>query len=214
VTTPWTLYGQKGTGSVAIEAALTLLAIPYEVREPSLRDPAARDAFGAVNPMRQFPALVLPTGELMTESAAILIWLADAHPEAALGPVLDSPGRAAFLQWMAFVSSAIYALYWVRDDPSRLAETAQGQALIKVRTAERISACWAIMEGRLRPGRYLLGETLTVLDLYVAVVSRWGPRRKGFHTAAPRMGECIRRVDADPRLAMLWADRMPARADD
>jgi hypothetical protein len=39
MTTPWTLYGQKGTGAVAIEAALALLAIPYEVREPSLRDP-------------------------------------------------------------------------------------------------------------------------------------------------------------------------------
>jgi GST-like protein len=214
MTTPWTLYGQKGTGAVAIEAALALLAIPYEVREPSLRDPDARDAFGEVNPMRQFPALVLPSGELITESAAILIWLAETHPHSGLAPKVDAPERGAFLQWMAFVSSAIYALYWVRDDPSRLADTPRGEALIKTRTADRISACWAVMESRLRPGCYLLGDALTVLDLYVAVVSRWGPRRKGFRAVAPRMAACMRRVDDDARLAALWVDRFRPREGD
>ena len=213
MTAPWTLYGQTGTGAVAIEAALTLLDIRYTVRETSLRG-AEREAYAKINPMEQLPALVLPSGELMTESAAILIWLADAHPASGLGPKADDPGRAAFLQWMAFVSSAIYALYWIRDEPSRLADTPHGQALIKQRTAARISDCWAIMERRLEPGRYLLGDTLTVLDLYVAVVSRWGPRRKGFHAVASRMADCIRRVDDDPRLAPLWADRMPPEAGD
>lgn len=209
MTAPWTVYAQKGTGSVAIEAALTLLGFPYSLRETALAGQGASDAFAKINPMRQLPALVLPSGELMTESAAILIWLADAFPRSDLGPRIEDPGRAAFLQWMAFVSAAIYALYWVRDDPTRLAADEAHGAVITARTGERIATCWAVMEARLAPGRYLLGGTLTVLDLYVTVISRWGPRRRRFYEAAPRMGEVVRRVDAEPRLAELWAERFP-----
>ena len=53
------------------------------------------------------------------------------------------------------------------------------------------------------------GDDLTVLDLYVAVLSRWGPRRKLFYEVAPKMAPVVRRVDADPRLAALWAERFP-----
>jgi GST-like protein len=157
--------------------------------------------------MRQVPALALPSGELMTESAAILIWLADAHPAARLSPPVESPLRPAFLRWMVFTSAAIYALYWVRDDPSRLVSDAVGASEVKARTAARITACWAVMEAQLSPGPYLLGKDLSVLDLYVTVLSRWGPRRGAFYEAAPRMGEVVRRVDADPRLAAFWARR-------
>jgi GST-like protein len=204
------VHGGRGTGSVAVEAALTLLNLPYEVEEgPSLADRAAGERFAKVNPMRQVPALILPSGELMTESAAILIWLAETHPGARLSPLADEPGRAAFLRWMSFISASIYALYWVRDVPSRLAADEAHQAVIKARTAERIAHCWAIMEAQITPSRYLLGEDLSVLDLYVTVISRWTPRRRRFYEVAPHMGEVARRVDGDPRLTDLWARRFP-----
>ncbi len=163
----------------------------------------------AVNPMRQAPALILPDGELMTESTAILIWLADSHPAARLSPGLDDPGRPQFLRWMSFVSSQIYALYWIRDDLSRLAADKAHEEVIARRTLERIRACWRAMNAQVRPGRYLLGDDLTVLDLYVAVVSRWGPRRKPFYEDAPAMADAVRRVDQDPRLQAFWAERFP-----
>ena len=56
----------------------------------------------------------------------------------------------------------------------------------------------------------LLGDTLSVLDLYVTVISRWGPRRRRFYEVAPRLGEVARRIDTDPRLAELWAARFPS----
>ena len=125
MTQQYIVYGAADTGSVAVEAALTLAGRPYRVEEtPPLADRAASEAFAAINPMRQVPALGLPSGEVVTESAAILIWLADTFPAAGLGPGLPDPRRAAFLQWMSFVSSAIYALYWIRDDPLRLAADA------------------------------------------------------------------------------------------
>ncbi|MDR6530566.1 GST-like protein [Caulobacter rhizosphaerae] len=207
----YTIYGALGSGSVPVEATLTLLGQPYTVVEAPTWEGAAQQAkVAGVNPLKQIPALVTPDGETITESAAILIWLADRFPEARLAPAPDSPLRGQFLRWMVFVPAAIYSLFWVRDEPSRLGgPDPEVQARIKAATAERIAACWEMMEGQLDPGRYLLGDDLTVLDLYVAVVSRWGPRRKRFYEVAPKMSQVVRRVDADPRLAAFWAERFP-----
>jgi len=209
-----TVYGAAGSGSVPVEATLTLLGVPFEVVEaPTWEGDEQRDKVAPVNPMRQLPALVLPGGEVMTESAAILIWLADRHPEAGLAPAPDDPGRGQFLRWMTFVPAAIYSMYWVRDAPSRLAgDDPEDQARILRRTAERIAECWGLMERQIEPGAFLLGDRLTVLDLYVATASRWMPRRRRFYAEAPRMGEVVRRVDALPALRDFWARRFPFEA--
>lgn len=209
------LYSAAGSGGVAVEAALTLIGAPYELVDAPTFDPdqtAAGDRMLEVNPMRQAPALVLPGGEILTESAAILVRLGELHPEAGLAPGADDPRRGPFLRWMSFVSSAIYAHYWLKDDPFRLVPDAALHPEVDRRIQDRISECWGIMEGQVSPGRYILGDELTLLDLYVAVVSRFRPRRQRFYAAAPRMGEAVRRVDADPRLAALWAERYPFEA--
>ena len=207
------LYSDVGSGGVAVEAALTLMGQAYELVEAPTsepEDPAGGDRVLAANPMRQVPALVLPSGEVLTESAAILIWLTEQHPEAGLAPAPGDPARAAFLRWMAYVSAAIYSLYWVKDDPARLVPDPAAQPALVARALERISACWAIMEAQVAPGgRYILGDQLTVLDLSVTVVSRVRPRRQRFYEVAPRLGEVVRRVDADPRLAAFWPQRFP-----
>lgn len=211
VNAAYTIYGALGSGSVPVEATLTLLGQPYAVIEaPTWEGESEQAKVAVVNPLKQIPALVTPAGETITESAAILIWLADRHPEAGLSPALDAPERAQFLRWMTFIPASIYSLFWVRDEPSRLVgDDAEMQAKVKAATAERILDCWAMMESQLTPGRYLLGEQMSVLDLYVAVISRWGPRRVRFYEAASRMAEVVRRVDADPRLAAFWAERFP-----
>jgi GST-like protein len=138
----YVVYGAAGTGSVPVEATLTLLGLPYRVVEAYGDDPALY----AANPMRQVPALILPNGELMTESSAILVWLADSHPEARLSPTMAAHSRPAFLRWMAFVASAIYALYWIRDDPGRIIDDAELGKIAKARIADRFIACWKVME--------------------------------------------------------------------
>ena len=214
----YTVYGAVGSGSVPVEAALTLIGAPYTVIEAvTWEGEAERDKVAPVNPLRQIPALITPPDssgkrETITESAAILIWLAEQHPEAALAPEAGDPRRAQFLRWMSFVPAAVYSMFWVRDEPSRLGgDDPAAQELIRRRTAERIADCWAAMENQITPGRFLLGAELTVLDLYVSVVSRWTPHRARFHQVAPRMGEVMRRVDALPGLTAFWADRFPLK---
>ncbi len=205
--TGYRLYGGIGSGAVAVEAALTLAGQSYEVVDAY--DEGDQETLKQAGPMRQVPALVLPSGETMTESAAILVRLAELHPETGLGPGLGDVKRGQFLRWMSFVSSQVYSHYWLKDDPSRLVADVGLHADVNARIEARISECWAVMEAGTDAGPYILGDELTVLDLYVTVVSRFRPRRQRFYAVAPRLGEAVRRVDADPRLADLWARRYP-----
>ena len=205
------LFGAAASGSVAVEAALALLEIPYQVIEgETWSSETARMRVGGQNAMRQVPTLVLPGGETLTESAAILIWLADAHPNARLAPGPADHMRAQFLRWMFFVSSAIYSLHWIKPDVSRIGAPQSARDEVVNSVHERIAFCWRTMDAQLRPSRYLLGDTLSVLDLYVAVISRFGPWRERFYQEAPNMTTAIKRVDEDPRLKELWERRFPS----
>lgn len=205
-----TVYGAQASGSIAVEAALTLLDIPYDLIEGATwADASARDRVAGTNPMRQIPTLIYPSGEIMTESAAILIDLADRHPKSNLAPAIDDPTRRQFLRWMLYVSSAIYSLHWIKPDVGRIGAPASARDSVVDAVHNRIAFCWQNMDAQLTPGAYLLGEDLTVLDLYVTVVSRFGPWRPRFYEAAPKMAPVVRRVDHDPHLAAFWAKRYP-----
>jgi GST-like protein len=167
------VHGSPGSGSVPVEAALTLIGARYEViGDTVLRDVARNPAVFKVNPLGQVPALVIPGGEVMTESAAILIWLADRYPDAALAPLPSDERRPAFLRWMTYVSSAIYGLAWVRGDPMRLISDERQVEVVLDRIANRRADCWRWMDAQIEPRRFLLGDELSVLDLYVATISR------------------------------------------
>lgn len=205
-----TVYGAQASGSIAVEAALTLLGVPYSLIEGATWvDEEARKRVATENPMRQIPTLVMPDGEVMTESAAILIYLADLYPDAGLAPAPEDPRRRQFLRWMVYVSSAIYSLHWIKPDVQRIGAPVGARTSVVNAVHERIAFCWNNMDRQLKPGRYLLGDDLSVLDLYVTVVSRFGPWRDRFYEVAPRMTPVVRRVDEDPRLTAFWRERFP-----
>jgi len=205
-----TLYGAQASGSIAVEAALTLLGIPYTIVEGATwAETQARERVAAVNAMQQVPTLVMPNGEVMTESAAILIHLADLHPEALLAPAWNDARRAQYLRWMIYVSSAIYSLHWIKPDVRRIGAPPGARESVVNAVHDRIAFCWAHMDSQVNPGQYLLGNELTVLDLYVTVVSRFGPWRERFYEVAPRMTPVVHRVDAEPRLQAFWQERFP-----
>lgn len=206
------LYGSPGSGATPVHAALTLIGAQVEtVDVATWESDAERERMSKVNPMRQVPALVLPSGEVMTESAAILIWLGDRYPEAGLCPAPGDPLRARYLRWMVYLPAAIYSLFWVRDEPTRLTPDPAAQAVM----LERIAQCWHLMDTQIdEPAPYLLGEKISMLDLYVTVLSRWTPQRRRFYRVAPRMARVVRLVDADPRLAEFWAARFPFSMDE
>ena len=92
------LYWSKTSGAMAPEALFEEIGVEYEKIVIDTEKEEHRSAeFLAVNPMGQIPALVLPDGTLMTESAAILLQIVDQHPDAGLAPPVGSSERAHFL---------------------------------------------------------------------------------------------------------------------
>lgn len=206
-----TLYGAAGSGSVAVEAALTLLGLPFRVIEgETWSSESARDRVAGANALRQVPTLVFPDGQILTESAAILIQLADTNSHSHLSPSLDHPTRGQFLRWMFYVSSAIYSLHWIKPDVQRIGAPAEAREGVVNAVHERIAFCWRAMDAQVSPSQYLIGDQLSVLDLYVAVISRFGPWRERFYIEAPRMTPVVKRVDSDTRLRALWERRFAA----
>src|SRR5262245_6605486 len=96
---PMTLYGEPGWGSVLVEAQLEWLGLPYmfEAVGDLFESAEARERLRRVNPLAQIPTLVLPDGAVMTESAAITLYLADLTGRDDLVPGPGAPERAAFL---------------------------------------------------------------------------------------------------------------------
>ena len=118
------LYGAEGSGSIAVEAALTLLQLPTSLIEGATwAHESARERVAPVNAMRQVPTLILPDGEIMTESAAILIDLADRHPAAGLAPAIGDPRRRQFsaLDGLRFLRHLFAALDQAGCHPHRCA---------------------------------------------------------------------------------------------
>lgn len=103
------LYGDLGSGSAVVEMALAEIGAPVELRDVPLEgDHQLQADYRAINPMGRLPTLALPCGTVMTESLAILVALADRHPEAGLLPSPGDPARAVALRWMALLAGEFY----------------------------------------------------------------------------------------------------------
>lgn len=208
---PFILYGAVGSGgAVAVEAALTLIGLDYQVVDAApWGDEDQRTRAARYNRLGEVPTLILPGGEIMTESAAILLWLGDRYPHAALAPRPEDRRRVAYLRWMAFIPANIYPMYTVRDHPERWVEDPDAQTQLLRATRQRLIDAWRVMEAEVDPAPHVLGHALSVLDLYVATMSRGTPRRTVFRQTCPKLAAAAERVDADPRLRPLFDQRFP-----
>lgn len=79
---------------------------PYKLVPVNVRNEIESEAFAAVSPMRKVPALQIGD-ELIMETAAICLYLADAHPYAGLTPAIGEAGRASLMRWMFFGSAVM-----------------------------------------------------------------------------------------------------------
>jgi glutathione S-transferase len=105
--TKFRLYGRKGSGSLAVQIVLEETGTPYELHWVE-STPQAVESLRRVNPAGKVPALVLPDGTAVAESAALLIYLSSAFPAARLAPPPGTSAHARFLQWMVYLSANLY----------------------------------------------------------------------------------------------------------
>jgi GST-like protein len=200
------LYGCKGCGSAAIEAALQLLDIPFENIRWDWEDREGWESLAAINPLRQVPTLYVGPGNVLTESVAILLWLAEMRPESRYAPERGSPEYGQFLRWLVFLSANVYAPIGIGDFPERWLAIEAARASLRHGTIERSKAAWLLFESSIRPQPYLLGNALTFLDLYVAMLTRWRPGREWILEHCKGIGEAVAATEANPVIAQVWQD--------
>ncbi len=156
------LYGCKGCGSAVVEALLEWAGVPYTFHEVEPWQPGpAVDALAAINPLVQVPTLRLPDGTVMSESAAIILALAEAHPAARMLPHAGDPARMKALRWIAFIAGNLYPAISVGDFPERWVTDDAAQEMLKQGARERLQHYWSVMERSLAPAPYLVGHEMS-----------------------------------------------------
>ena len=172
------LYGRKRSGSAMIELALAEIGARYEVVNTGLGKGARKtDPFLAINPTGKLPALATADGELLTESAAILLTLAERHPAAGLLPRRRGPARARAVRWTVFVAAEIYPMIEIVDYPARFVTRAAAKTLTE-RALARIRRRWQTIESAIAGDPWLDARGPTTADLAIAVVSRWSTGKR------------------------------------
>ena len=209
----YTLYGKQGSGSASVEAALAIIGEPYRVVETASWDRnAAFDALLAINPIGQIPTLVLPDGGVLSESAAIHIHLADTHPAAHWLPA-DPAARAQAIRGLVFIAANCYPMITIIDFPERfVADLGDDEALakrVRAATRERLHLHWDMFADMFPARPFLGGDAIGALDLYAAVVSKWSGGRAHIATARPLLHAALARIEADPRVAAVFARHWP-----
>jgi glutathione S-transferase len=195
------LYNRDGSGGFAVEATLALAGIPFElIKVDSVPNTPLPESFREINPMGQVPVLITPDGTLMTETAAILIYLASAHPETKIGPAPATPAHAGFLRWNVFLSVNVYEAILRKGYPDRYTNDREGTAAVAAAADTRLRQSLEVIEQAVEPGRYLLGETLYSVDIYLAMLNAW----QGVDQGLPILDDLTHRVAGHPVISPIW----------
>ena len=209
----YTLYGKTGSGSAAIEAALTLTRQPFRIVETATWE--QNDAYAellAVNPLGQIPTLVLDDGTALSESAAILIHLGTVHDDSTLLP-RDLSARAQAVRGLVYIAANCYAAISIIDYPERWCAEADADEAVKERiragTRARLHRHWEMFADVFSATPCLGGSDLSALDLLAAVVSKWSGARKHLAQHRSRFHETLQRIDSHPAVAPVFARHWP-----
>lgn len=183
------LYHAAPSRSSIVHWMLEEIGQPYRTELLDLKAEENRQpAYLAVNPMGKVPAL-RHDGVVITEAAAICLYLADRFPEAGLTVPVDDPRRGPFLKWLFF-------------GPSCLEPAIMDKALPRAKPAPRSAAghgefdtVMEVLAEAVEPGPHLLGAPFTAADVVIGSGLRWGmqfgivPQRPEFTAYAGRLAE-------------------------
>lgn len=205
------LYGDADSGSFAPQVVLEEIGAAYEMITIDLSKKASRTAeFLKINPLGQIPVLVLPDGTVMTESAAMILYLAESAPEAGLLPPAGNTARAQVLRWLFLLAANVYEADLRYYYPERYAGQPSGAAGVRSAAAAQMRRVLDLVEAALEPGPFLLGKGYSVVDPYLCMLGGWFPDQAELAGALPRLLRHRDAVRARPAVARIWHQHHPS----
>jgi len=192
-----TLFHAPMSRSTGVLVLLEELQAPHRLHVLDLKAGTQRDpAFLAVNPMGKVPA-ILHGDALVTEQAAVYLYLADQFPAAGLAPPIGDPLRGPYLRWMVFYGScfepAIVDRAMKRDaPPPQMSPYGDSEAVL------------ATLDRQLAAGPYLLGERFSAADVLWGMALGWTTAWK-LVPETPAITAYLARINARPAMALAKA---------
>jgi glutathione S-transferase len=188
------LYYSPGAASMAVHWMLIEIGVPFEAVLVDIDAGAQRDSnYLRLNPAGRVPTLVID-GVLHGESAALLMLLAERHPEAEMMPAVGSANRAKWLEMMVYLANTVLPamrdwFYAGKDgDPS-------GAAAVAALARRRIEGAWLQLNEGLTEGRpHLVGDRLTTTDLLAIMLMRWSRNMPRPATTWPHVSAYVDRL--------------------
>jgi glutathione S-transferase len=195
------IYGWKLSGSLATEAALKEAGADYEIIPVNIKEGEQHEAeYGRINPRRQVPALALPDGSVMTEGAAILLHIADAHPQSRLAPPPGSSERAQHDRWLFFFAVNVYEGELRKLNPQNYVTSADCAEAVKTVADSYVEMHYRIFEEALGEGPYTFADTFTALDIYVWMLAQWMPP-EWLAEVCPKINRLVESAKVRPSIA-------------
>lgn len=199
--TGYILYGYPTSGSGAVEVALVEANIPFEFREVSPNSGALYDeAFRAVNPRQQVPALVHPDGSVITEIPAILNHLADAHPHLNLAPPPGTSARAQHDRMLAFLHANVYEAVLRKFYSDRYTTDPAGTDGIRSAADAYILRHLGLFAEAIGSGPFYAGSNPGGVDFLLWIMLSW-LEPETLEAADPRIARLTQAMNTRPNLS-------------
>lgn len=167
------LFYAAGTCALASHIALEEAGAQYEAVRLSFRtDDQRKPEYLAINPKGRVPSLVTDRG-VLTETPAILAFIAQSFPRAALAP-LDDPFAFARVQaFNSYLCSTVHVAHAHGIRGSRWADDPAALETMKRKVPQTVGECFALIEREMFEGPWVMGETYTICDPYLFTLARW-----------------------------------------
>ncbi|MEJ5992659.1 glutathione S-transferase [Ramlibacter sp. PS3R-8] len=203
------LYYAPGTCALASHLALEYSGAPYQATRLDFKQQQQRSPeFLRVNPKGRVPALVTDRG-VLTETPAILQFVAQSFPQAGLAPLDDAFLLAKVNEFNSYLSSTVHVNHahkgrgyrWVEADDS-----ASLQAMQK-KVPQTMTESFTLIEEKMLQGPWVLGERFSTSDLYLYTISRWLEGDSVDVQRFPKVADHLRRMDAQPQVKKVLASQ-------
>ncbi len=182
------------------EAGADYVSVPVDLANAE----QTRPEFLAINPKGRVPALGTEQG-ILSETPAILVYIAQRFSAAALAPLGDIFAFARMQAFNSYLASTVHVAHAHRvrgyrwaDDPAAIEE-------MKRKTPETMAACFELIERELFVGPWVLGDDYSVSDPYLFTMARWLRMHEVDIKRFPKVHEHQQRMLARPAVQRVMA---------
>ena len=194
----FTLYYSPGSCALASHIALEEAGADYEtVRVDFKAEEQRKPDYLAINPKGRVPALATERG-VLTETPAILLFIAQSYPDAGLAPLDDAFDLARLQAFNSYLCSTVHVAHAHRGRGHRWADDPAAIADMQRKVPETVGACFDLIESGMFEGPWVLGDRYSLCDAYLYTIARWLEGDKVDTAALPKTTGHMRRIENRP----------------